>query len=74
MIKELTAIDTSSYKNFLRMDSSTFEELLGMVAPLISKQDTLMRKPIPAGDLHSEEVRQDHMCNLISDTWAIFPL
>ena len=50
MIKELTATDTSSYKNLLRMDSSTFEELLGMMAPFISKQDTLMRKPIPAGE------------------------
>lgn len=34
------------FKNFLRMDERTFEELLAMVTPLIQKQDTNMRKAI----------------------------
>ena len=42
LIKELQ-LDTSSYCNFLRMDSSSFEELLQKVGPK-------MRQAIPAGE------------------------
>lgn len=34
------------YKNFLRMDESTFEELLALVSPHIAKQDTQLRAAI----------------------------
>ena len=43
-------IDTSSYRNFLRMDSTSFEELLRKVGPKISLQNTVMRDAIPAGE------------------------
>ena len=43
MLKELQVMDTSSYCNFLRMDSSSFEELLTAVAPLIAKSDSFSR-------------------------------
>ena len=49
LIKELQ-LDTSSYCNFLRMDSSSFEELLQKVGPKITFKDTNMRQAIPAGE------------------------
>lgn len=34
------------FKNYLRMDEDTYRKLLSMVAPLIQKEDTIMRKSI----------------------------
>ncbi|CAH4034440.1 unnamed protein product [Pieris brassicae] len=39
-------LEADEFRNFLRMDSECFEELLNMVSPLIQKQDTLMRESI----------------------------
>ena len=50
LMKELKELDTSSYKNFLRMDAATFEQLLHMVAPSITHQDTVMREAITPGE------------------------
>ena len=50
-------MDTSSYCNFLRMDSSSFEELLTAVAPLIAKSDTVFRDAIPPGERLSVTLR-----------------
>ena len=36
LLKELQLLDTSCYQNFLRMDSSSFEELLQRVGPKIT--------------------------------------
>ncbi|XP_046811158.1 protein ANTAGONIST OF LIKE HETEROCHROMATIN PROTEIN 1-like [Lucilia cuprina] len=36
------------FNNFLRMNDETFKELLHLVSPYIAKQDTNMRKAIPA--------------------------
>ena len=47
---ELRLFDTESYTNFLRMDPSTFEDLLELVTPLIRKKDTRMKRAIPAGE------------------------
>ena len=49
-LKKKLNFDTSSYCNFLRMNASTFEELLGKVAPLFTHQDTIMPQTIPAGE------------------------
>ena len=38
--------DTSTYRNFLRMDVSAFDELLGLLGPLITYQDTNMQQAI----------------------------
>ena len=38
LLVELRLCDTSSYRNFVRMDASSFEELLRAVAPLITKK------------------------------------
>ena len=50
LLRELALEDVSSYKNYLRMDAATFEDLLQRVAPIITKQDTYMRAAIPAGE------------------------
>ena len=39
-----------SYRNFVRMDAATFEELLVKVAPLITRKDTKMRQCIHPGE------------------------
>ena len=39
LLQELQLMDTSSYRNFLRMDSSSFEELLSKIAPKITFYD-----------------------------------
>lgn len=38
------------YRNFLRMSSSNFENLLNLVAPFIQRKDTKFRKAISAQD------------------------
>ena len=43
-------MDPSGYCNFLRMDSTSFEELLQSVGPAITYQDTIFRKAIPAAE------------------------
>ena len=52
LMEEIRLLDTSSYKNFVRMDAVTFEDLLSAIAPRITYQDTVMRQAIsPAKDL-----------------------
>ncbi|CAH1957427.1 unnamed protein product [Acanthoscelides obtectus] len=46
------------YKNYLRMDSHTFDKLFTMITPKIIKQDTVMRHRIGASTL----------CDLIPET------
>lgn len=46
--EELKVEDINSYNNFLRMNSSQFEELLKIVSNNISKKDTFMRASISA--------------------------
>lgn len=48
LMTELEAEDLGGYRNFLRLYPSEFNELVNMVAPLISKQNTNMRFSIPA--------------------------
>ena len=50
LLQELRVLDVSNYMNFVRMDAATFEELLQMVAPLITYQDTTMREAIPSAE------------------------
>ena len=50
LLKELLISDRSSYRNFIRMDAATFNLLLSKVGPLITYQDTFMRKAIPPGE------------------------
>lgn len=46
LINELRMEDPMNFKNFFRMNVLQFEELLTKVAPIIKKQDTMMRPSI----------------------------
>ncbi len=46
LLRELRQSDPTACRNFLRMDWSSFKELLRRVGPLITRQDTVMRKSI----------------------------
>lgn len=46
LLRELRDSEPADYQNFLRMDGSTFDQLLALVRPLIAKQDTNMRDSI----------------------------
>ncbi|XP_042897245.2 uncharacterized protein [Parasteatoda tepidariorum] len=50
LLRKLALEDQESYRRFLRMDTESFEYLLERIEPLISRQDTHMRKAIPAGE------------------------
>ena len=46
LAQELRETDSRGFANFLRMDVGSFEILLRTVAPLIARQDTLLRLSI----------------------------
>ena len=50
LVNELRLSDQVTYRNFLRMDVTSFEELLSLVAPHITYSDTNMRPAIPPGE------------------------
>ena len=43
LVQELRETDSRGFANFLRMDVESFEILLRRVAPLIARQDTVLR-------------------------------
>ena len=57
LLKELRNNEPDDYKNFLRMDGLSFDELLELVGPHIIKQDTVMRNAIPPADRLSLTLR-----------------
>ena len=50
LLKELQLGDEISYRHFLRMDIASFNSLLSIISPKITKKDTHLRKAIPAGE------------------------
>ena len=46
LLNELLLQDKESYRNYLRMNTATFDELLAQVGPAITKKTTCMRIPI----------------------------
>ena len=50
LLRELRLEDRCGYRNFIRMDPCSFDELLSLVAPRISKRDTICRLAIPAAE------------------------
>ena len=50
LLQELRLSDIPGYTNFVRMDPATFDLLLNMVTPLITRQDTHLRLAIPAAE------------------------
>ena len=50
LLRELRDNNPDDFKNYLRMDANTFDELLNVMRPHLSKQDTAMRRSIPADE------------------------
>lgn len=46
LLNDLRISEPSDFQNFLRLDSTVFDELLRMVTPEIHKRDTMMRDAI----------------------------
>ena len=56
-MQEIPLSDLTSSKNFVRMDAATFNELLAVVAPRITYQDTVMRQAISPAERLSVTLR-----------------
>jgi hypothetical protein len=48
LLPDLLLHDPAKFKNYIRMDLSTFDELFDLVKDKITKKDTTFRKAIPA--------------------------
>ena len=48
LLRELRASDPVSYRNFIRMDEVSFSTLLQKLSPIITRQNTVMRRSISA--------------------------
>ena len=46
LVNELCLSAREDYRSFMRMNTETFTELIDKIRPYISKQTTVMRKPI----------------------------
>jgi hypothetical protein len=57
LLRELRENEPDDFKNYLRMDNLTFEYILNLVSPYISKQDTVMRKCITAEERLAASLR-----------------
>ena len=47
LLKELRVSEQEDYRNYMRVNSAEFDELLKMMAPIITKKNTVMRNSIP---------------------------
>ena len=80
LLAELRNLDISGYRNFLRMDVKSFEELLQLVAPIITRQDTNMKSTIPPGQrlALTHSLSSEFCCNLyqsfVSHVTTIFEI
>ena len=50
LLKELHTEDPNEFRNYFRMDKTTFKMLLEKVRPLIERQDTKLREAISAAE------------------------
>ena len=57
LLDELRCTEPSDFRNFLRMNEDSFDELLELVRPFIIKQDTNMRDAISPADRLSITLR-----------------
>lgn len=57
LLQELRVNEPEDFRNFLRMDAPSFDELLGLVEPLIRKEDTVMRPSISPSERLSITLR-----------------
>nr|CAH7758664.1 unnamed protein product [Callosobruchus chinensis] len=47
-LDDIKEVEPADFKNYYRMESETYQELLDLVTPYIEKKSTNMREPIPA--------------------------
>lgn len=57
LLKELSINDNNDWRNYLRMDATTYNRLLELVTPFIKKDDTCMRKAISSHERLSATLR-----------------
>ncbi|KAJ8959578.1 hypothetical protein NQ314_006227 [Rhamnusium bicolor] len=57
LLNYLRVTEPEDYKNFLQMNEAAFDNLLELIRPKIVKQDTVMRKAIPASQRLSITLR-----------------
>ena len=57
LVQELRLLDMSAYKNYLRMDDASYQELLGLVTPILEKCDTVMRRAITPAEMLATTLR-----------------
>ena len=57
LLRELNAEDPEAFRQFHRLDRESFETILAMVAPLITKEGTHMRRSLPPGEKLSITLR-----------------
>ena len=48
LLREIQANNPDIFRNFLRMSDPVFQQLLALVSPYITRQDTVMREAITA--------------------------
>ena len=49
LLQELHREDKKGYKNFMRMSAELFNEMVDRLSPILKKDETRMRKPLPVG-------------------------
>ena len=57
IIRELRFTDPASYRNYLRLSQDQYDELLEMIRPAITKQDTVMRQALSPEEMLSVTMR-----------------
>ena len=76
LLKHLRLSEPSDFQNFLRLDATSFDELLKMITPRIEKRNTTMRDVIPPSQLLSITLRYLATRNTFEDlkfTSAVSP-
>ncbi|CAK1593490.1 unnamed protein product [Parnassius mnemosyne] len=57
LMAELALQEPNDFRNYLRLDSCTYQQLLSLLEPMLTKQDTCMRKAITAHERLSATLR-----------------
>jgi hypothetical protein len=76
LLKDLKLNEPSDFQNFLRLDATSFDELLKMITSRIEKKDTTMRDAIPPSQRLSITLRYLATGNTFEDlkfTSAVSP-
>lgn len=50
LLKEISVTEADDYKNYFRMSEGTFDKLLGMVKPFMTRNNTNMRESLPVSE------------------------